>query len=346
VLAAALIRAQTPGPAPEPPWWQPQTELRLRADRITDPDLAEVERASAQLRLRWEGALPGSGGLRYTLGLRSALGSDGNRWNLRRWDQQPSNGAQADAAHLGFEARSERAFGDLRLGFQDLRLLVPEALWDRDLRFLGLGLRAGLRDREGRMPEAGIRLAAGRVRTVQGGDPAFLAVQAVLKVDTGPVSWSAHGGRWELAWDRGFARIQPVPGHEAEPRQRLRLDAYGASATWNGRLPAEVRAFGQRHRESGERSTEIQALVGSLARPFWPRLSVTWQRLSRAGTLYPLNGDEWWYYWNARGHRLECALPLPDRWFVSLVYLRQQDRGEALPAERRMVTVTRRFPLD
>lgn len=348
MLAVASALAQTVEPLPrEPAWWEPQMELRLRLDRITEADQEEVDRASAQLRLRWQGG--GQDGwepFRYAFGTRSALGSDGNRLNLRRWDQQPSNGTRLDLAHAGIQAHSERAFGDLRLGFQESRLLAPEALWDRDLRFLGLGLRAGLRDGAGRIPEAGIRFATGRVRTLQGGNVDLAAGQAVLKVETGPVSWTAHAGRWAITWDRGFARTRPVPGHTADLRQRLRLDAYGASATWNGLFPVEIRAYGQRNRETGEDGTEVQAVVGSLERPYWPRLSVTWQRLSQSGTLYPVNGDQWWFYWNARGHRYEFALPLRDRWFVSLIYLHHQDYDAAYPTERRMVTVTKRFPLE
>lgn len=348
MLAAAGAWAQGLEPLPQgPAWWEPQSEVRLRLDRITEAGQGGVDRASTRIRLRWEGTGPGRWeGFRYAFGTRSAFGSDGNRLNIRRWDQQPSNGTQLDVAHLGVEGRSERTFGDLRLGLQENRLLAPEALWGRDLRFLGLGLRAGLRDRVGRIPEAGIRFAAGRVRTLQGGDVDLAAGQAVLKIETGPVSWTVHGGRWELAWDRGFARTRPVPGHTAELRQRLRLDTYGASATWNGVLPVEIRTFGQRNRETREDSAEAQALVGSLERPYWPRLSVTWQRLSRSGTLYPVNGDQWWYYWNARGPRYEFALPLRDRWFVSLIYLRQQDYGEAYAAERRMITVTKRFRME
>ena len=143
VLAMTGALAQGLEPLPrEPGWWEPQTELRLRLDRITEADQGGVDRASAQLRLRWEGAGPDRWeGFRYAFGTRSALGSDGNRLNIRRWDQQPSNGTQVDVAHVGVEGRSERTFGDLRLGFQENRLLAPEALWDRDLRFLGLGLR-------------------------------------------------------------------------------------------------------------------------------------------------------------------------------------------------------------
>lgn len=345
-MTGALAQGLEPLPR-EPAWWEPQMELRLRLDRITETYQGGVDRASAQLRLRWEGAGPDRWeGFRYAIGTRSALGSDGNRFNIRRWDQQPSNGTQVDVAHVGVEGRSERTFGDLRLGFQENRLLAPEALWDRDLRFLGLGVRAGLRDGGGWIPEAGIRFSAGRVRTLQGGEVDLIAGQAVLKLETGPVSWTAHGGRWEITWDRGFARTRPVPGYAADLRQRLRLDAYGASATWNGVFPAEIRAFGQRNRETGEDSAEIQALVGSLERPYWPRMSVTWQRLSRSGSLYPVNGDQWWFYWNARGLRYEFALPLRDRWFVSLIYLHQQDYSEAYPAERRMITVTKRFRME
>jgi len=344
MLCALSLLGQEPEYFQEeaPAWWQPKWELKLQGDRITTPlpgdETAEINRADGQLRLRWEGD---STHLHYQFGLRSATGTDGNRFNIPRWDQQPSNGTQLDVARVDLKAQSEHVFAELRAGFQESPLLSPEGLWDRDLRFLGGGLRAGLRG--GAFQEAGVRVAVGRVRLLQKGDVDLRAAQAVLKLETGPLSWTAHAGRWDLRWDYGYARRRPVPGHEEDDRQKLVMDAGGLGLRWNLSLPIEVQAFAQRNADTHADGAEYQVSLGGLERPFWPRFSYIWQRFDRTGTLYPVNTDQWWYYQNARGPRYEASLPLPGRWLVSAVYLRHQTYGAEYAAERRLITVTKRF---
>ena len=346
ILGAAPLLAQSPEYFADeaPPWWQPKWELKLQGDRITTPlaydGYSELNRGDGQLCLRWEG---GNDSIGYQVGLRAATGTDGNRANIPRWDQQPSNGTQLDVAHVDIKGASEHGFAELRLGFQDNPLLSPEGLWDRDLRFLGGGLRLGLRDPGGLVQEAGVRIAAGRVRLVQMGDVDLAAAQAVVKLETGPLSWTTHVGRWDLRWDRGFARRRPVPGHELVARQKLTMDAGGLGVRWNLTVPIEVQAFVQRNVDTREDGAEYQFSLGGLERPFWPRFSYIWQRFDRTGTLYPVNTDQWWFYQNARGPRYEASLPLPARWLLSAVYLRHQTYGAEYPAERRIITLTKRF---
>lgn len=341
-LAAAALAGQEAEPfAPEPAGsWRPAWELTLRGDRLSDPgDPREsFRRAGLQLRLRWTWEV---GPLRFEAGTRSALGSDGNRLNAPRWDQEPSNGTQADLALGTFTWLSERAFGSLSLGLQESGLLASQALWDQDLRFLGGGARLGLRG--GAIQEAGVRAAAGRVRTVLGGRTDLVAGQVVLKLDTGPWSWTAHAGRWDLAWDPGGERRRRLPGRDPLARQRMTVEAAGASATWHAALPLELAWSGSRNRETGETAEEVQAALGSRQRVFWPQLALTWQRLSSTGTLYPVNGDEWWYYRRARGPRADLSLPLPGRWLATLVVLRQRTDGADASVTRTMLVLRKRF---
>lgn len=343
-LVAVLAHGQETSPLPPEAGgsWRPAWELTLRGDRLSDAgyEPESFRRVDLQLRLRWAWE---SGNLRLEAGTRSALGSDGNRLNADRWDQQPSNGNQVDVAKATWTELSERAFGSLTLGFQESGLLAPQALWDRNLRFLGAGGRFGLRSPGGLVQEAGFRVAAGRVRDVLGGRVNLLAGQLVLKLDTGPWSWTAHADRWGLAWDAGDERLRALPGHDPALRQRMTVEAVGVSATWHAALPLEVGWSGSRNRETGETAEEAQLALGSRQRVYWPQLALTWQRLSSTGTLYPVNGDEWWYYRGARGPRVDLALPLPDRWLVAVVYLRQRYDGADESIARTLLVLQKRF---
>lgn len=343
-LAAVLAFGQEaePFPSAEPEPWKPAWELTLRGDRLSEPGNAaeSFRRAGLQLRLRWSWEVEA---LRFEAGTRSALGSDGNRFNGPRWDQQPSNGTQVDVALARLAWVSERAFGTLTLGFQENGLLASEALWDRDLRFLGAGGRAGFRDAGGLIPEASLRVSAGRVRNLLGGHADLAAGQLVLKADTGPWSWTAHAGRWNLAWDPGAERLRRLPGHSATARQRISLDVAGAAAKWNAAFPWEARWSGAKNRDSLDSSEELQLTAGSRERIYWPQLSFTWQRLSSTGTLYPMNGDEWWFYRRAKGPRLDLSMPLPGRWTVSLVHLNQRLDGDTYQVTRTMLILVKRF---
>jgi hypothetical protein len=229
------------------------------------------------------------------------------------------------------------------LGLQENGLLVSQALWDRDLRFLGAAGMAGFRGSEGMLQEAGLRAEAGRVRNILGGQMDLVAGQAVLKVDTGAWSWAAHVGRWRLAWDAGGERLFRLPLHNPLDRQVMVLDVGGASAKWNTVLPLEARWFRSSNRETGDTSEEAQVALGSRERIYWPQVSFTWQRLSSTGTLYPVNGDEWWFYRRARGPRFDLSLPLPGQWVATLTTLRQRSDGDDYQVTRTMLVLVKRF---
>jgi hypothetical protein len=342
ITLLAFGQEVSPFPQDSPRPWKPAWELTFRGDELSDPveSLESFRRSSVQLRLRWtwEGD-----GFRLVGGTRSALGSDGNQYNAPRWDQQPSNGTQVDVAHGDASWISDRTFATLSLGFQENGLLVSQAIWDRDLRFLGVGGMAGFRGTGSVFQELGVRGQAGRVRNILGGRVDVTAGQVILKLETGPWSWAGHAGRWNLSWDAGDERLRRLPGHDPLGRQRMTLNVAGASATWNTILPFEARWFGAKNVDTGETSEEVQVALGSRERIYWPQVSLTRQRLSSTGTLYAVNGDEWWFYRRARGHRLDLALPLPGGWTISLVRIQQRDDADSYEVARNMLVLIKRF---
>lgn len=326
--------------APANPWL-PAWELTLRADRIDEPAMHRrlVERESARLRLKWTWeAGPWSG----TLGTWSALGSDSNALNIWRYDQQPSDGTRLDAAWVQVRGANEAGLVELRLGHQENPLLTQESLWDKDLRVTGASLRAAFRNET--FQELGIRGVAGRVRTLPDGNVMLAAAQLVARFDTGPVSWTAHAGRWMLRWDASDHRELELPGGVVRTRQELSQDVLGAGATWHMIVPLEVKAIHHRDPESREKGAEFQAWIGSRNRPWWPQIGYVWQRFEPRGTFHAVNGDDWWFMTNARGPRYEVALPLPGKWMLVATYLRHQSyRAWSYPVDRRLLQVVKRF---
>lgn len=321
--------------------WVPAWELTLRADRIGWPEEGKslVERESARLRLKWvwEGG-PWSG----SLATWAAVGSDGNQFNTLRYDQQPSNGARLDAAWIQVRGASDRGFVELRLGHQENPLLTQESLWDKDLRITGASLRAAFRNET--IQELGLRVSAGRVRTLVDGNVALAAAQAVAQFDTGPVTWTAHGGRWVLRWDTSDHRERKLPGALTGTRQELIQDVVGAGATWHMTVPLELKAIRHRDPEYRDEGAEFQAWLGGRKRPWWPQVGYIWQRYEARGTLFPVNGDDWWFIANARGPRYELALPLPGKWLIVATYVRQRSYAAwTYLVDRRLLQVIKRF---
>ncbi len=344
MLTCTLALAQEPFPEERPSPWVPRWELDSRMERIAGIlgdgriPMGDIQRAGVQLRLRWSAEWAG---LEWVGGIRSAVGSDGNSNNIPRWDQQPSNGTQLDMAHADLTGLSATFFGRVRVGFQDLNLITSQAVWDPDLRFLGVGAGGGWRS--GIVREAGLRAARGRVRTVYGGSDLDLGVlQAVLKLESGPFAWTFHADRWDLGWIADEGRFQ-APDFRSTGHQVLILDGIGGSAVWEGALPLEVRWNGYREHRTRETSEEFQVIAGNRVRPWRPQASFTWQRLSSTGCLYPLNSDQWWYYRGAKGPRYEVVLPLPRSWSVSLTYLRQSIRSTSMVAAKTILGVKRNF---
>lgn len=345
LLACTLALAQdVPFPEERPEPWTPRWELTARAERVAGvigddgQPMGDLLREGVQLRLRWGAEWSG---LDWEAGLRSAVGSDGNRNNIARWDQQPSNGTQLDLARAELYRVSEQVFGRLRVGFQELGLLTTQAVWDDDLRFLGAAVAGGYR--AGLVEEAGLRAARGRVRTVYPGNDVDLgALQAVLKLASGAHAWTFHVDRWNLAWDADEGRFQALQ-YGGSGRQRLVLDGVGGAWRWDGPVPLEARWSGYRERSTRETSEEFTFLAGSRVRLYRPQFAFTWERLSSTGCLYPLNSDQWWYYRDAKGPRYDLHLPLRALWTVSLTYLRQRVPWTPVPAEKTLLSAVKRF---
>lgn len=320
--------------------WVPAWELTLRGDRIDVPEEGRrlLERSSVRLRLRWTWE---EGPWSAALGSWSALGSDPNRLNVERYDQQPSNGTRLDAAWVQARGASDLGFVELRLGHQENPLLSQESLWDKDLRITGATLRAAFRGES--LQELGVRATAGRVATLQDGNVVLAAAQAVVRVDTGPLTWTAHAGRWRLRWDATAHRERGLPG-STDLRPELAQDVLGAAVTWHGVLPVELKAIRHRDPDTKQEGAEFQAWLGSRNRPWWPQVGYVWQRFEARGTFTPLNGDDWWFIANARGPRYEAALPLPRKWLLVATYLRHRSTLPwTYPVDRRLLQLVKRF---
>ena len=121
------------------------------------------------------------------------------------------------------------------------------------------------------------------------------------------------------------------------------LQVAGAAGTWHSAFPLEALWFTSRNLDSRETSEEFQLLAGSRERIYWPQVAFIWQRLSSTGTLYPVNGDGWWYYRKARGPRVDVSLPLPGNWVATVVVLRQRFDGAKYDVTRTMLVLTKRF---
>jgi hypothetical protein len=306
---------------PELPWWKPQGVLLLEVERLPSLDDDFVQNATrerALLELAWVRPWSCFTG---EVALRGALGSDGNRFNLARYDQRPSNGAWLQRALLRADFRAPRGSASITVGLQGNPLLSQESLWDHDLTLAGLGGGAAYRDEAKGIRELGVRVVAGRVRTFPRQAVDLRAAQAVLKVETGPVDWFVHLDRWEIRWDRGDERFEALPGAWATVRQSLRLDTLGLGASSLGGLPWELRGCVHRNAATGETGGEWQAWLGPIAHPFRPRLGHVYQRLSATGTAFATGSDDWWFVGASRGTRWVVQLPLRHRLRLTLSHL-------------------------
>jgi hypothetical protein len=343
LLVCLPLAAQEPGYFPEEAKnpWVPAWEFSLRHDRVAGltGEETDFQQTRGRLRLRWTWE---SGPWEASLGSWHSLGEAPRDLDQERYENQPSSGSRLDLAQLRCSGARGSWFGDLRVGLQENLLISHESWWDKDLRVLGLGLRAGFKG-EDALQEFGLRGISGRVPTLLGGHVDLTAVQAVLAVDTGPLSWTFHASRWDLAWDATHDRERPLPGQDPRTRQKVRLDAVGGSVVWNGPLPVEARAVSHRNPGTRDDGVEAQLWIGSRRRVWWPQADYVWQRFGRTGTFSPVNGDDWWWISNARGPRYEVALPLPAKWLFTVANIRHRwYPGEQL-VTRWNVGVSKRF---
>lgn len=324
LLACLPLAAQSPAYFPEdsPNPWLPAWELNLRHDRVEGltGDEADFQRTRARLRLRWAWNL---GPFEATVGSWHSLGGDSKGLDIERYENQPSAGSRVDVAQLKWSGAGTAWFGDLTAGQQESPLISQESWWDRDLRVIGLGFRAGYKG-EDLLQELGLRGIAGRVPTLLGGKVDLAGLQGVLAFDTGPLSWTFHAAHLQLRWEPSEYREHPLPGQDPRARQKLNLDAGGVAVIWNAAVPVEIRGIDQRNPDTGDDGQEAQVWFGSRRRVWWPQFGYVWQRFGRTGTFFPVNGDDWWWISNARGPRYELALPLPAKWLVTATHIRHR----------------------
>ena len=363
VLAALPMAAQeaTYFQEEKPNPWTPAWELTAQAERQNlPPALADFDRSDLRLRLRWTFDL--GEGLDLKAGVVGGLGSDGNRKNLLRQDNQPSNGSRLDLAELHEASFGETAGFEAQGGLVENPLLASETLWDPELRIIGGGGRAFLRT-DSVVEELGLRAAAGQVRLMDGGRVRIRAAQAVARLAFGAFTVSVHGGVWDLEPRQqdapGFLRqnggggIGPDgtyygdygtygnTGGYVDPHYRYTV--YGAQLAWDGALPVSVAAQRQRRQQDGDIGQDFQVWVGSPTRRWWPQAGFIHQILDTDGALGSINGDRWWFHSNAYGDRYVLALNLPQRWRVSIEYMDQTRNGGAYEYTRTDLVIKKRF---
>ncbi|MBK8726823.1 MAG: hypothetical protein IPL96_12460 [Holophagaceae bacterium] len=327
------------------PWWRPKGELLVEAERLPPLDEDEnggtsVDRIRSLLQLDWS---PVRGSWTGELSVRAAIGSDGNRLNLLRYDQRPSNGVWLHRASVSYRAADEGRFGTLTLGLQGNPLLSQESLWDHDLGVLGVGGRMALRSEGRGLLEAGLRGVAGRVRTFPEGGAELAALQGVVRMETGPVQWTLHAGRWVLHWDAGEHRFQALdPGPQAA-RVSTRFDTAGGAVAGAAGWPWELKAFVQRNVETRGTGGEGQLWLGPMERRYRPRFGFILQRYAATGTAPLINGDEWWFTRAAKGPRVVMTLPLPRGLRITLHHLEHRLDGERRPVRRTGLVLSWRF---
>lgn len=340
----------------EKAWWRPTGSVLLTAEHfhIGDDDPPGLfDRSRGILRLHW-GLGAEDDLLRFEWGLVGYLGSDGNRNNLGRQDNEHSNGGAVDLAALRLQALGGSGGVELQAGLIENPLIRSESLWDGDLRILGGGGRAFFRSEEGSIEEAGLRAVAGDVRLLEGGRVRLSAGQAVLRVAQGPLTWTGHWGIWRLEARQEdaplFLRSNPGPGGYVDPDggafyedPRYTFRVVGLGVKLDGELPIEIKALRHDNQESLGRGEELQIWLGSPTRVWWPQAGYIRQRLDAAGALASVNGDQWWFHANADGGRYVLGLNLPQRWRLQVDHVQQKRRDNPGAITRTGLSLSKRF---
>jgi hypothetical protein len=333
-------------------WWVPKYELEAGHDKLVfDPDNRPViTRDRVRLRLRWTFGGE-SDWWQVRAGSVHRTGSDGNRFNLARNDNEPSNGSGLDLAEVRLRALGAAGGAEVHAGVVQNELIFQESLFDSDHRVLGGGGRLFWRHEASGLDELGLRALAGTVQLMQGGEVKIRAFQGVLRFTTGPVTWTATAGPWRLeARQEDAAKFRwQNPGGPggvyADPV--FSFDTFGAGILWSGDIPLEARAMRHKNKATGDRGEELQVWLGSSTRPWWPRAGYVRQLLGPTGALASVNGDDWWHHANADGERYVLQLPLPRKWTVSYSVVDQRRRNVAPPAtvgfKRTVIGLAKRF---
>ncbi len=348
-LAALAARGQeTYFKEPEKRPWIPAWQVEVRSDRIElNPTTPAIQRIDGRLRLRWElQSEDGAWALRVQTAHR--VGSDGNRFNAARFDNEPSNGSNLDLAELRWEHFRPSAGLEVRGGLVENQLITSEALWDPDLRIVGGAGRAFWRSESASVEELGLRIEAGETRVLGGGKVRTRAAQGVLKFGWDPLSLAFFGGSW---WFRAepedlarFSRQYPSNSYEY-PLSETTYRSYGLEGTWNAPFPLEVRALRNEADQSHGWGEEFQAWAGPRNRAWWPRFGYVRQRLDPGGAMPAVSGDSWWFRINGDGQRYVASLGLPHRWSLSCSYVEQTRRASPAPppVKRTLISIQKQF---
>lgn len=344
----SLLAQDTFFKEPERKWWLPAWELNGWHDDI---DLRHrrptIIRDRSRLRIRWQIGEDDSW-IQFRIGSVHYAGSDGNRFNLARFDNEPSNGSRLDLADLRLQALGASGGMEVHGGLVQNSLISTESLWDPDLRVIGGFGRAFYRVPDGALEELGIRATVGNARLMDGGRVDITAVQGVARLATGPVSWTFFGGPWNLKARQedlaNFRRQNPLTDPEYyDVATHFPLTTYGVAISSSTVFPFEIKAQRHTNRNTKDEGGELQVFLGSRTRKWWPQLGWVRQILAPSSQLASINGDIWWFHANADGSRYIAALPLPQKWLVQYSYINQRLRGAKDPVKTYRVDVIKRF---
>ncbi len=333
---------------PERKWWLPTWELNgWHEDIDRGPGKPAIIRDRSRLRLRWQIG-EDDGWIQFRVGSAHYIGSDGNRNNLARFDNEPSNGSRLDLADLRLQGFNANGGAELHGGIVENGLLSTESIWDPDLRVIGGFGRAFFRSPDGLFDEIGIRAITGDARLLEGGRVNIAAIQGVAKFTIGQVSWTFFGGPWNLkAREQDLAKFHrqnPITDPEYyNPTTNYPLTTYGLAVSASTGFPFEIKALRHTNRTTREVGGELQVFLGSRTRKWFPQIGWVRQIMAPSSQLGSVNGDLWWFHANADGSRYIAALALPRKWLVQYSYLDQRLRSakDALTTHR--VDVVKRF---
>lgn len=334
---------------PERKWWMPTWELNAWHDDIDrGPGKPAILRDRSRLRLRWQLG-EDSDWIQLRAGSAHYVGSDGNRFNLERFDNEVSNGTRLDLADLRLQAMGTSGGVEVHGGLVENGLIATESLWDPDLRVFGGFGRAFYRVPEGALEELGIRATVGDARLIEGGRVNLTAVQGVARLATGPVSWTFFGGTWNLkAREEDLAKFRrqnpsSIPEYYPAQATNFPLTAYGIAIGSTGAFPFEIKAQRHTNRTTKEQGGELQVFLGSRTRKWWPQFGWVRQVMAPTSQLASVNGDLWWFHAAADGSRYIVALPLPDKWLIQYSYLEQRLRSAKTSLTTQRIDIIKRF---
>jgi hypothetical protein len=333
---------------PERKWWLPTWELGgWHEDIDRGPGRSAIIRDRSRLRLRWQIGEDGNW-IQFRAGSAHYAGSDGNKFNLARFDNESSNGSRLDLAELRIQGFGARGGAELRGGLVENDLISTESLWDPDLRVIGGFGKAFLRSPEGLFDEIGIRATVGDVRLLDGGRVEITAIQGVARFSTGQVTWTVFGGPWNLKAREEdlakFRRQNPLTNPEYyDVATNFPLTTYGAAISSSAGLPFEIKAQRHTNRNTKDQGGELQVFLGSRTRKWSPQIGWVRQIMAPSSQLGSINGDLWWFHANADGSRYIAALPLPKKWLIQYSYLNQRLRSAKDPLKTHRVDIIKRF---